>query len=383
LQPGSIARLVSALVVAVALGCKGEERTRCSLGAATRVAHTGAARLDVIALTGRGTQALAGWSDASGSWLRWLDGQDTTTHALGTRCEGGLGLALEADALWVACLAPRRGEQAGSVSLERLDPRTLEPTARGTLAQVGREARGLALALSDQLLYVAWADGEVGRPGVMLLELPRSALAAGAAPRALSSPDANGREPSLLVHAGVPWAVWTESDLTPGKERHRLMLQRGSAPPLKLVDVGGATPSPVLAQDAEGILVAFRSQKRGTARAELYVGRLDPAGHGFKAPPRSIGRANGEGGPSLALCAKTRAAVVPIDHAGELFVAFHPLSRALLGTEENHQYYESGRELTLSASACVDGYPRALIAERTEAARPAARLLTTAFHCSP
>jgi hypothetical protein len=374
--------LVAALLVACALGCEARARTRCSLGEATRLVQSGSARFDAIALAAQGSRALAGWSEASGSWLRWLDARDASSHALGARCEGGLALALAEDALWVACLAPRYGAEAGTVSLARLDPRTLEPSARGTLAEVGREARGLALALSEQQLFVAWSDGEVGKPGVRLAALPRAALAPGVAPRALSAPEANGREPSLLVHAGVLWAIWTESDLTPGKLRHRLMLQRGSAAPIKLIDVGGDSPSPVLAHDQQGVIVAFRSQKRGTARAELYLGRLDAEGHGFTAPPRSIGRANGEGGPSLALCDETRAALVPIDHASELYIAFHPLSSALVSGEENHQYYESGRELTLSASACVGGYPRALIAERTDAARPSARLLTTAFRCT-
>jgi hypothetical protein len=343
--------LVAALLVACALGCEARARTRCSLGEATRLVQSGSARFDAIALAAQGSRALAGWSEASGSWLRWLDARDASSHALGARCEGGLALALAEDALWVACLAPRYGAEAGTVSLARLDPRTLEPSARGTLAEVGREARGLALALSEQQLFVAWSDGEVGKPGVRLAALPRA-------------------------------AIWTESDLTPGKLRHRLMLQRGSAAPIKLIDVGGDSPSPVLAHDQQGVIVAFRSQKRGTARAELYLGRLDAEGHGFAAPPRSIGRANGEGGPSLALCDETRAALVPIDHASELYIAFHPLSSELVSGEENHQYYESGRELTLSASACVGGYPRALIAERTDAARPSARLLTTAFRCT-
>lgn len=129
-------------------------------------------------------------------------------------------------------------------------------------------------------------------------------------------------------------------------------------------------------------MLAYRATRRAGSRPELWIARIDPQRARFAAPPRALGRANGAGGPSLALCSATRAATVPIDHAGELYVAFHPLSLALQGTEENHQYYESGRELVSAVSACVGDHPRVLIAEQTDPVRPAARLLTTAFRCT-
>lgn len=287
------------------------------------------------------------------------------------------------EALWLACLAPAQAETPGALRLLRLDPNTLAPKAEPLeLATVGRDARGVALALASTRLHVVWSDGEVGRPRLLARELALPTGRPAGAARALSQPEANAREPSLLVFEDQLWAAWTESDFTPGKVRHHLMLQRGSAAPTALGEVLDETPQPALGQDADGPLLTFRTAKRRDARPELFVTRLDPRTGRFAAPPRSIGRANGAGGPNLALCRATRALSVPIDHAGELFIAFHPLSRALTSTEENHQYYESGRELVASASTCVGGYPLALMAEQTEPSRPRARLLATAFRCS-
>jgi hypothetical protein len=145
--------------------------------------------------------------------------------------------------------------------------------------------------------------------------------------------------------------------------------------------VQSESPTPVLALDAQGVVIAFRDVPRPKARPELFVARID-AGLSLAEPPRSLGRANAHGAPSLALCEKTRAAAVPIDHAGELYIAFHPLSGALLTVEANHQYYESEHEFVETAASCVAGHPLALIAERSEANSPSARLLAAAFRCT-
>jgi hypothetical protein len=137
----------------------------------------------------------------------------------------------------------------------------------------------------------------------------------------------------------------------------------------------------VLARDAQGVVLAYRAARRAGARPELWVARLSADGR-MTQSPQALGRANSLGGPSLALCEHTRAALVPLDHAGELYIAFHPVSAGLRSTEENHQYYENGRELVTVTSACVGGYPLALMAEQTDATRPGARLLTSSFRCS-
>ena len=98
--------------------------------------------------------------------------------------------------------------------------------------------------------------------------------------------------------------------------------------------------------------------------------------------PHSLGRANAHGAPSLALCQKTRAVAIPIDHAGELYIAFHPLSNVLRTVEANHQYYESEHEFVETSTSCVGDHPLALIAERSEAIAPSARLLAAQFRCT-
>ena len=173
--------------------------------------------------------------------------------------------------------------------------------------------------------------------------------------------------------------VFAASDLGAKGARHRLMLWRdGRASVLR--ELINASPRPALARDGDGIVLAFRDLPRPKARSELYLARLDPA-RGALIDAHAIGRANSQGGPSLALCQGTRAAVIPIDHAGELYIAFNPLGAKLETPEANHQYYENEKEFVASAAACVAGYPLAVISERSEPSRPGARLLAAEFRC--
>lgn len=376
-------RLSFAALVALSCGpgCERSESARCSLGEATQIVRSDAARFDAIALASDGKRAIAAWSEATGSYVRSLNRDAAPPRALGQRCAGGIAAALTQQALWVACLAPGEEQAPGTLQLLRLDPRTLAQQGPALeLARVERNAHDVALAASATQLHIVWSDGAAGRPRLFAraLAVANNQLSE---PRALSRPEANAREPSLLLQQSQLWVAWTESDITPGKVRHRLMLQRGSQAAVTLGEVLDETPQPALGQDDDGPLLSFRTAKKRDARPELFVARIDVRTGRFALPPRSIGRANGAGGPNVALCDATRAISVPIDHAGELYIAFHPVSRALTTTEENHQYYESEREFVAAASACVGGYPLALMAEQTEPARPRARLLATTFRC--
>ncbi|HEX6243326.1 MAG TPA: hypothetical protein VFZ61_20575, partial [Polyangiales bacterium] len=328
--------------------CKRTPSARCSLGEAECVAASAAARFDGVALAGRGEQALAAWSEPDGTFVRWIAKAKRPPLRVAERCAGGVALALVRDAAFLACLAPETGAYVVRLQGPGLEAAQPQPLS----GPVGRDARGIALALqangaqaeSASALFVAWEDGEAGDPKVRLATL-RGPASAGATPqlRTLSRPHANGHEPQLLWRDGELWAAWTESDLTPGRARHHVLLQRGSQPPVQLADTAGESPRPALGADSQGVVLAYRAARRAGQRGELWLGRVEESGRRWLSPARSIGRANGAQGPSLALCGATRAAAVPIDHAGELYVALHPLSAALETTEENHQYYESGR----------------------------------------
>jgi hypothetical protein len=383
-------------------GCDRAEQVRCRLEPGAQVAESDGSGFDALAIATYGQRPLAAWSDVSGVWLKWLDATEPPTRAGTWRCRGGMALAFASkeQLVWLACLSPAHGDESGNVSIEPfgLDlSRAPSEWARGGQGSTrsGRDAQGVSLALAGDRAYLVWGDGEVGNPQVRFDSLPLNiAPIPGHEPEVLSTPHSNAREPDMLMHEGVRWVVWVESDLTPGKMHHWLMLKRGQAAARRLVEVTGDSPMPKLATDDHGesatpshaatrpLMLSYRAAKKAGARPELFMARLAASGDGFIEPPHAIGRANSVGGPSLAACARTRAALVPLDHAGELYVAFHPLSRTLRSTEENHQYYVSGRDLVQTVSACVGDYPLALLAEQTGAARPGARLLTATFRCS-
>jgi hypothetical protein len=372
------------------------------LGAATPVARHAVSSFDDIALGPSPRGLLAVFSDATGTWARALDGPEgVAARRLTERCVGGLALH-SGESLWLACSRPEReppeqsaepaaqnAEQAGPAAPDResgalwlyeLDANFGVRSARA-IGAVGRDGRGVALAASRERVFVAWADGARGAPAVQLATLPvRAAATAEPTRRALSLPAHNGRQPALLWRAPHLYATWSESQLAPGGETHQIMIARDAEKPRVLRALRLADAAPRLTADERGLVLSFRDTSAGGAPAELWIARLSPA-LGFEAAPRRVGRANSEGPPLLSLCAGTRAALAPLDHAGELYVAFHPLSPELRASEANHQYYASGREFVLAAASCQERGVRALLAERTQPAKPGAELLSVEFHC--
>jgi hypothetical protein len=347
---------------------------RCSLGEATLVVKAEVARYDDIAtvLTKDGVHAI--WSNRLGLFAKPLHAKAARAVQLAEApCSGGVA-ALAQPELLVACARPSGdGPEGGALWLYRAVDR--EQPGR-PLAKLGRDAHGVAMAADSSRAYVAYADGEVGGPRVLLLPLSE-----GATPTPLSLPAQNAREPALIIVAGVPIVVFATSDLGPAGPRHRLLISRAGNLGSALLEVQTESPLPALAVDGDSIVMAFRDRPRPKARSELYVARLDAKTLRLAQKPRAIGRANGQAGPSLALCKNTRVVALPIDHAGELFIAFNPLSLNLATPEANHQYYENEHEFVQSETICLNGYPLTLIAERTEANRPQARLLAAEFRC--
>jgi hypothetical protein len=360
----------------------GRRAGRCALGEARRVARHAVAGFDAIALTASARGALALFSDATGSFARPLRGESAEQRVT-ERCAGGVAALADSASVWLACARPSAELSPLSdqgLWLYELDAQ-LRTRSALRLGDVARDGRGVALAATPQELFVAWGDGKLGAPSVQLARMARP-YAGAVTPRTLSAPSANGRQPTLLWLAPHLYAAWTESELLPGGESHRIMVARDAEPARALQRVHWPDAAPQLARDGDTLVISFRELPSAGGRAELYVGRLSRQLAWLDRPHR-LGRANGEGGPVLGLCAGARAAVAPLDHAGELYVAFHGLSRELRPIEANHQYYASGREFVLAAAACDGDALLALLAERTQPVRPDAELLSIAFRCEP
>lgn len=290
-------------------------------------------------------------------------------------------MSLTADGSWLGCSRPAGDESASEVLVIELAD-DLAARRSIVLGRAGRDGRTISLARRAGKLFAAWESGTVGGPSVRLTELSlRPDEVQLSSERTLSLPGRNGRQPALLASDEHLWAVWAESDLAPGGESHRVMIARDDGRAQTLRNVRLASASPTLARDDQGLVVAYRDRQKGDARPELYIARVRND-LGLRNKPRKLGRANSEGGPSLALCGGTRTAVVPIDHAGELYVAFHPLSAALRVLEDNHQYYASGREFVLASTLCTAAGLTALLAERTQPSKPGSELLQVDFHCT-
>jgi hypothetical protein len=130
-------------------------------------------------------------------------------------------------------------------------------------------------------------------------------------------------------------------------------------------------------------VLAFRDRRAGDKRSELYVARLDPRRLQPTERPHKVGRANGEGAPSLARCRGLRAAVVPREYGGEHYVAVHVLSEALENLGGGHQYYANTREFVQASAACAAQGLNLLIGERAHPSSPGVELMTLRFQCEP
>lgn len=367
--------LLSALLTS---GCA--RKTRCSLGEARLVTREAVASYEGAALVTTAMGALALWSNQLGLFSRSLSSRGAATR-LGEPCPGGIAALAWKDIIHVACLRPADGEQAtGALTLFSHDPRA-RTTASRQLTNLGRDARDVALAAWNDTLYVVFGDGEVGKPRVQLIAFDLAKRSA-PPPVALSAPEQNGREPAIIIDQGVPIVVFVASELRSKGAHDRLMIARGTQSGVPLHDVLSTSPRPTLARAGDGFVLAFRDLPRPKVRSMLYVARLDAKQGKLPGGAHSIGRANSQGGPNLALCERTRVAIVPLDHAGELYIAFNPLNARLETPEMNHQYYENEKEFVANASVCLNGYPLTLIAERTEANHPQARLLAAEFRCT-
>lgn len=380
-----------ALLAAMAFvfGCRAGELTSdasgCRFGADHDVAHAEAHGFDDVALVPVPDAHVALWSTPDGLFGRRLSGDGRPleeTVALGGRCRGGLSAAAVGHRVHVACLeVPHRLQRA---------PDTLPSVLRWLVIDGGRglaavgepeivgdvgvasDAVSLVAGPSERV-WVAWRDVHGLDETVRLMRLsPQPGRS-----RKLSAPGVTVGQPALRVTDTGPEVVWAERLGT-----SEAALWRGSADGrrTRLAGVSTEAPRPRWVDSArDGLLLAFRGQRRARSRSGLYLAPVNAEGRlGAK---RRVARADGHARPAVEACAMGLVAATPRIYAGDEFVGVNVLTAEFARKGPEQQYYEDAHGFAVTAVSCARSGALLLIGERARWLEPQVALRAVGLGC--
>lgn len=357
------------------LACSGP-RAVCELTPPEVVARSEGLLFDGVALSPLVTGEVASaWSSREGLFIARTG---AAPRRLGERCSGGLDLAASGGAVYLSCSRPAQG--AGEVVLYRLDA-ALQTQAVERLGGAGRDSRGVAIATDQTTVWVAHHDGSIGDHAVRLARWDGTMVTT----QRVSQPGVAAFGPTLLVHGGHLYLGYGELVLpaAPGSEEQALStlwISRDREPPRSLLRTRAHDAAPILAADAHGLMLGYRDRPRRATQGELHVVRVSSELR-VVGEPRSIGRANADGRPSLYVCEGLTAALLPREYGSELFVGVNQLDGELASVGAGHQFYTSGRDFVVASGACVGGSLLMLAAERAAPGKPGVEAHALRFHC--
>jgi hypothetical protein len=365
------ARIRLASLVLLWVGCE-PAHPRCELAPPEPIAHHDGLGFDAIAVSSGRDGPLYAWSNRAGLFV-----SRSAPRRIGERCSGGIDLETSEDRSYVACSRSTL-DGDGRVLLYVLDAH-LDVQRTHTLGQAGRDPRGVALALRGGQVFVAHHDGAVGAHHIELSTLAQDKVAR----RRLSREGAIASHPALLVHRQRLYAAFAETRLPDGlrgEARSVIQLARDDEPARAVYESHAAESAPSLAADANGLMLAFRNHRAGESRSELQVARLDDDLR-VRGKPRTIGRANSEGAPSVHGCPAWTAALLPREYGSERFLAVNRLDGELASVGAGHQFYTSGRDYVLASGACERGDLLLFAADRAAPMKPGVDAVALRFSC--
>lgn len=365
-------RALSGLLL-LASAC-GSARTQCELLPPEQIAAVPALGFDGLAITSLSPERpLYVWSAAEGLYARVAHG---APRRIDHACSGGIDAQAGGGRVYVAC--SRAESDGGEVLLYELDEE-LGTRAMHDLGLAGRDGRGVSLAVEPEAVHVAFHDGSIGSHAIRLATLQAGTVLV----RRVSRAGAPASGPALLSHDGHRYLAYAELVLPAdahGEATAAIMIARDDQPARAVLRTRAHDAAPTLTADAHGLVLGYREKRAGSARSELHVVRIDRASR-IAGTPRAIGRANGEGPPSLHGCGTLTAALLPREYGSERFLAVNQLDRELASIGAGHQFYTSGRDFVIARGTCVRDGLLLLAADRAAPSKPGVEALAMRFQC--
>jgi hypothetical protein len=381
--PRTLAPAIAALSIAAcgddapAPGCRfGEEHTVGGIGGTT---------VDDLVLAPTRDGAVVAWSAREGTFLLELDDRGVArapAHRLTGRCGGGIALAADARAAWLACsVRPiEAADKPGAVHVVRIARGEVD--LRCSFGRVGSASHGIDMALHDGRPQVAWNDADAGYARVWLARWAADARPPHCTtePRVISRDDVRAGAPSALFDRGRLLVTWAETVTADGDSvgEVRVWADRGAA--TTAASVLHPDARPVLARDARGLLVGFRDENPAGTRPRLFLIRLDE-GLGPASEPVRVGRANGEGGVALAPCAERLFTIAPRTFDRDGLIGINVLDGRLAHAIGEQQMYRAGGDYAWAAGVCLGDSLRVVAAERSAIESRGGRVVTASLTC--
>lgn len=364
------------------VACSDGDHVQCHFGGGGLVVSHAHRRFDDLGLDAVGDQGVAYWSDPTGLFLRPLTDEgegEGAARRLGPPCPGGIASATRSDTLWLACLRHGRSAQdkAGHVVLLEMSVDG-DIRARTTFGQVGPESRGVSVAIGDDGPVVAWHDGS---PMAWVVWRTLVDGEQEFEPRMLSSERTAAGAPFVLESEGRVLTVWPELWSGPDGVTGQLVLHGRTPVPRQVMEVDFARPTPRLAQDEHGLILAFRDRRRPFRKTGLFMQRLSselmPIGDA-----RRVGRANSDGPPTVVPTAGQVWAIAPRTWGrSEILVGVNVMGADLDALAHEQQVYEYGANFTAGAALWRGDHLLVATAERGTSTRREARIRTITLAC--
>ena len=365
-------------------------RAECTFGEEHRLATAPGGVFHGVALTtgAGGERATAVWSHRAGLFARALSPNGAPRGAavrLGPGCEGGVAAAQLDAGLAVACVrrAMPEADKPGQVIVLRLGD-GLEPRARATFGPAGRDSYGVDLAADGDAVWVAWHDGTAGahRAWLARTELGGDGSASDD-PRAISREGVAAGAPSVAMHGERPVVAWAETWFgTDGYLVGKVLVSDLRGAPRETAVIIHEDARPTIARSVHGLLLAYRDEQPAGSRPRLFVTELTSELDVARGPV-VVGRANGEGGPSLLECEGALTTVAPRSYGiHDILVGINRFDRDLERIGVERQIYEYGMRFAHAATACAGDHLLVLTAERGETPDRDTALTSTVVDCA-
>jgi len=317
------------------------------------------------------------WSRPEGSFIRALSNSGDPAGAVirwGPSCPGGMD-ALDGSPLVVACATSGSSAQAkaGRLLVFRLNHGERESRSYA-VATLDGHGEGVSIAQYQSSYVVAWHTASEGR-GEAWRSVLTPDLQTATPPVRLSSARVSAGPPEVFAHNGDLFVTWAESWLRSGRNAGHVVVQRNEEMPQTVANTRFGFPRPQLLNDSEGLIVAFRDQRRPYPQAGLYLGRINnqlrPLGD-----PRRSGRADGRGSPSIQRCGETLFTASPRTWAEDHIIGIGLLTPEFRPITPERQVYEDEHRFNDVTAICEGDDLLVLAAEEWTVEHPTARLIT-------
>ncbi|MFT5357783.1 MAG: hypothetical protein ACI9KE_005020 [Polyangiales bacterium] len=388
------ALVLSSIACAALIGCDGTRQRECDFVAGDVIATTGPEGFSALVMERSEDGVDAYYSSADGlhrvALRTTLDGDAPRVLSrlrLGAPCDT-LSVTRQEDVVFLVCgRRPIEAKDAGgTMHIYRISGEDYRSVQLPW--PIGRDHKGLALAVVNQHLELVFHDGRIGEWKVWHAEICvvwEHASLCNEEARLLSAASLLAGAPSLSEIRGERFVAWTESTLSPGTEIFvgSVLVSRSDAAgpigarPQRSAEVIYDRSLPFVAAGVEHPVLFFRDSRRPHRRPHVFAQELRNGASAMR-----VGRSNDQRAARAFPCGDSLAVVTPRSYSrNDILVGVHLLDEELEGRVAEQQVYEWAARFVDVAGVCRDELLWLAVAEENRLDGRDAALHVTALSC--